>query len=64
TDATGRREEHIPGVDQYMLEAEEFADALLQQRPLRIPADDAVANMRAVDALQRSAKADGVRVES
>jgi predicted dehydrogenase len=59
-DAQGRREERIPGVDQYALEAEEFADCLLQGRPLRYPAEDAVANMRAVDALRRSALANGL----
>jgi predicted dehydrogenase len=63
TDAGGRREELVPGVDQYQLEAEEFAGALLQGRPLRIPPEDAVANMRAIDALQRSARADGARTD-
>jgi predicted dehydrogenase len=62
TDAEGRRhEDRIPGVDQYTLEAEEFADCLLQRRPLRYPPAGAVANMRAIDALYRSARADGLR---
>jgi predicted dehydrogenase len=55
------REESIPGVDQYQLEAEEFADALLTRRPLRIPADDALGTLRAIEALHRSAAADGRR---
>jgi len=55
------REERIAGVDQYRLEAVEFADALRERRPLRIPADDAVATLRAIEALHRSAKADGRR---
>lgn len=60
-DAEGRREERIPGVNQYTLEAEEFADALIEGRPFRIPAEDGVANMRAIDALYRSAGAYGLR---
>ena len=60
-DANGRHEERIAGVDQYALEAEEFADCLLEGRPPRYPAADAVANMRAIDALYRSARADGLR---
>ncbi len=60
SDAQGRHEERIPGVDQYALEAEEFAACLLEGRPLRYPAEDAVANMRAVDALRRSALAGGL----
>ncbi len=56
-----RREERIPGVDQYRLEAEEFADALLAGRPLRIPPQDAVGTLRAIEALHRSARANGQR---
>jgi predicted dehydrogenase len=63
TDAGGRREERLPGVDQYQLEAEEFADALLAKRPLRIPADDAVGTLRAIAALHRSARVGGLRQE-
>jgi predicted dehydrogenase len=63
TDAAGRREERLPGVDQYQLEAEEFADALLSRRPLRIPADDAVGTLRAIEALHRSARSGGLRQE-
>ncbi len=57
----GWREERIAGVDQYQLEAEEFADALLRQRPLRIAADDALGTLRAIEALYRSAGAGGLR---
>ena len=63
TDAAGRREERIAPINQYTLEAEEFADALLQGRPLRIPPEDGVANMRVIDALYRSVEAHGVRQE-
>jgi xylose dehydrogenase (NAD/NADP) len=55
------RVERIAGVDQYQLEAEEFADALLTRRPLRIPADDALGTLRAIEALHRSAAAEGRR---
>lgn len=63
TDANGRREERIAGVDQYRLEAEEFADALLEHRPPRIPPSDAVGTLRAIEALHRSARAAGLRQE-
>ena len=62
TDATGeRRIETLPGVDQYRLEAEEFADALLEKRPPCIDPQDAVANMGAIDALRNSARLSGLR---
>jgi xylose dehydrogenase (NAD/NADP) len=60
SDAGGRHEESIPGVDQYRLEAEEFASCLREGKPLRYPAEDAVANMRVLDALTRSACASGL----
>lgn len=60
-DGTGTRQELVPGVDQYQLEAEEFADALLEGRPLRIPAEDALGTLRAIGALHRSARRDGAR---
>ncbi len=59
--AAGMREERVAGVDQYQLEAEEFADALRARRPLRIPPDDAVQTLRAIEALHRSAANDGRR---
>jgi predicted dehydrogenase len=57
----GSREERVAGVDQYQLEAEEFADALLAERPLRVPPEDALGTLRAIEALHRSAAADGRR---
>ena len=62
TNDNGQREERFAGVNQFTLEAEEFADALVQGRPLRIPPEDGVANMRVIDALYRSAAAQGQRV--
>ena len=55
------REERIAAVDQYALEATEFAGALLERRPLRIPPEDAVATLRVIEALHRSARAGGLR---
>jgi predicted dehydrogenase len=62
TDAAGaRRTETLPGIDQYRAQAEAFADALLHHRAVPIPPSDAVANMRAIDALKNSARLDGLR---
>jgi predicted dehydrogenase len=55
------REEQIRGVDQYQMEAEEFADALLRDRPLRIGPDDALGTLRTIAALHRSARQGGGR---
>jgi predicted dehydrogenase len=49
----------IPGVDEYRLMVEHFADCVLHDRPLRYPASEAVANLQVIDALYRSARADG-----
>jgi len=50
-----RREERIPGVDQYRLMVEAFAEAVLAGAPVPCPPDDAVRDMRAIDALARAA---------
>jgi len=58
----GATVEHlVPGVDQYQLEAEEFAAALLNSRRLQIPPEDAVATLRVIEALHRSASREGER---
>jgi predicted dehydrogenase len=46
-----------PPVDQYRLMVEDFADALLHKRPPAYPPSDAVANMRVLDQLIASARA-------
>ena len=46
----------IPPVDHYQLMVEDFADALLDGRPPRFPASDAVANMAVIDQLLESAR--------
>ncbi len=42
-------------VDQYTLQGEAFSDAILQDAPVPTPLEDAVANMRVIDALRASA---------
>ena len=55
-DAQGhRRAERFAGVDQYRLMAESFAAAVLAGEPVPYAPDDAVRNMRAIDALARAA---------
>jgi predicted dehydrogenase len=44
-------------VDQYMLQGDRFAAAVLNDTPVPTPLTDAVANMRAIDALVASARA-------
>jgi D-xylose 1-dehydrogenase (NADP+, D-xylono-1,5-lactone-forming) len=48
--------ETIPGLDEYRAIAEHFAGAILHGTPLAYPPEEAVANMRAIDALYRSAR--------
>jgi predicted dehydrogenase len=54
----GERYEEIttPPANHYTLMAEDFADALLEGRPPRYPAADAVANMRVLDQLRAAAQ--------
>lgn len=49
----------IPQVDQYQLMVEDFADALINRRPPKFPPQDAVENMRVIDRLLESARANG-----
>lgn len=51
----------IPGVDQYRLQVENFAEAVLRGTPPALPPEDAIANTRVIEALRRAA-ADGRRV--
>lgn len=46
----------VPGAAQYTLMAEDFADAILNDRQPRFPMDDALRNMRILDALALSAR--------
>ncbi len=51
----GREEIAIASVDQYREQADAFAEAVLSGKPLETGLDDAIANMKAIDALFRSA---------
>ncbi|OWA37835.1 oxidoreductase [Saccharibacillus sp. O16] len=56
-----RREEKLPCVNHYTLQADAFAQAVCGEAPLPYPSADAIGNMRAVDACLRSAR-EGIRV--
>ncbi len=49
----------IAGVDEYQLMVEHFADCALSGAPVRYPLSEASANMRAIEALYRSARNGG-----
>lgn len=49
----------VAGADEYRLMVEHFADCVLQGRPVRYPPAEAAANMRAIEALYRSARNGG-----
>ncbi len=53
---TERSVETIPGVNQYQLMVEHFADVVTGRAPLALPPEDAVANLRVIEAALRSAK--------
>jgi predicted dehydrogenase len=48
--------EEFPGCDQYTLEGDAFARAVLDKTPPPVPLEDALANMLAIDAVFRSAE--------
>jgi predicted dehydrogenase len=52
----GRRVEQFPVCDQYTLQGDAFSRAILDGTPLEFPIEDAILNMRVIDALFRSAK--------
>jgi predicted dehydrogenase len=52
----GRRVERFAVCDQYMLQGDAFSRAILTGTPLEFPIEDAIANMRVIDALFRSAR--------
>ncbi len=56
-----RHDERIGAVDQYALEAEAFAGSLLARAPVPLPPSGAVATLRSIEALRRSAQAGGRR---
>ncbi len=52
----GRRIETFPVCDQYTLQGDAFSRAIVDGPPLEFPIEDAILNMRVIDALFRSAK--------
>ncbi len=52
----GRRVETFAVCDQYTLQGDAFSRAILDGTPLEFGIEDAIANMRVIDALFRSAK--------
>jgi predicted dehydrogenase len=52
-------EHRVAGADEYREMVEHFADAVLSDRPVRYPAQEAAANLRVIEALYRSARAEG-----
>jgi predicted dehydrogenase len=51
-----RREVEVPKVNQYSLQADDFAAAVLEGKPLLFGPEDTVKNMRVVDACLKSAR--------
>ena len=55
----GRSIHILPGADEYRLMVEHFADSVLEGRDVRYPASEASSNLRAIEALYRSARNGG-----
>ena len=55
----GARVEEFPPCDQYTLQGDAFSRAILGEAPLEFPIEDAIANMRVIDAAFRSARGGG-----
>jgi predicted dehydrogenase len=55
----GARVEEFPTCDQYTLQGDDFSRAALGEGRLEFPIEDAIANMRVIDAAFRSAKSGG-----
>jgi predicted dehydrogenase len=55
----GARIEEFAVCDQYTLQGDAFSRAVLGQAPLEFPIEDAIANMRVIDAAFRSARSGG-----
>ena len=55
----GARVEEFPPCDQYTLQGDAFSRAIRGEGPLEFPIEDAIANMRVIDAAFRSARGGG-----
>jgi xylose dehydrogenase (NAD/NADP) len=51
-----QRFEAVPDLNQYALQADEFGKSILTDAPIRFPSEDAVRNMRVIDACLKSAR--------
>jgi predicted dehydrogenase len=56
TDRSGTEELRTEGVDQYRLMVEHFSDCILNDRPPIRGPEDALENMRVLEAIRRSAR--------
>jgi predicted dehydrogenase len=52
----GIKVETIPACDQYTIQGDVFSKAILEDREVSVPLEDAIANMAVIDAVFRSAK--------
>ena len=52
----GRKVQQFPVCDQYTLQGDAFSRAIVEGGPLEFPIEDAIANMRVIDALFRAAE--------
>jgi predicted dehydrogenase len=52
----GIEEIDLPAVDQYTIQGDRFSQSILDDTPQPLPLEDAVANMRVIDAVRRAAK--------
>ncbi len=53
---SGIRAEEFPACDQYAIQGDEFSRAVIERRPPPVPLEDAVANMKVIDAMFRAAQ--------
>ena len=53
-DKSGTEEIVVPGIDQYRLEVEHFSRAIIEETGLSYPAENGLANMRAIDLVSNS----------
>lgn len=52
----GAKTEEIPACDQYTIQGDEFSRAIRENKEVAVPLEDAIGNMRVIDAIFRSAR--------
>ncbi|MEZ4415514.1 MAG: Gfo/Idh/MocA family oxidoreductase [Gemmatimonadota bacterium] len=60
---SGREDHLVPGADEYLRMVEHFEDAVLDGLPLRYDAREAARNLKVIEAIYVSARAQGARVD-